>query len=110
MAADVTFHLRTADGRAYVVKGRAGRSLMREATDAGVAEIAADCGGCLTCATCHVIVDAAWAAKLTPPSADELAMLELTAAPREPTSRLSCQIELTPQLNGLGARLPANQY
>jgi 2Fe-2S ferredoxin len=106
----ITIHLRSADGRTYAVSGPAGRSLMRVATDAGVAEIAADCGGCLTCATCHVIVDEAWAGRLPPPSADEQAMLELTAVPREPTSRLSCQIVFAPQIDGLTARLPPHQY
>ncbi|MEP7281351.1 MAG: 2Fe-2S iron-sulfur cluster-binding protein, partial [Rubrivivax sp.] len=59
-----------------------GASLMRAAVDAGVDGIAADCGGCLSCATCHVIVDPAWADRLPAPSADELAMLEMTAAER----------------------------
>jgi 2Fe-2S ferredoxin len=83
---------------------------MRAADGAGVAEIAADCGGCLNCATCHVIVDAAWADRLPAPSADEQAMLEMTAEPRSPTSRLSCQIGLDDALDGLAVRLPATQY
>ena len=48
--------------------------------------------------------------RLPPPGADEAAMLEMTAAPREPDSRLSCQIVLDPELDGLVARLPATQY
>ena len=80
------------------------------ATAHGVEAIAADCGGCLQCATCHVIVDADWAARLPPPAPDELAMLEMTAAPRQPTSRLCCQITLTPSLDGLRVRLPTTQY
>jgi len=83
---------------------------MRTAVDAGIDGIAADCGGCLTCATCHVIVDAAWAEKLSPPTDDELAMLEMTAAPRRPTSRLSCQLVLSAELDGLVVQLPATQY
>lgn len=106
----VTAHLVEANGKRHTVRARAGRSLMRAATDGGVDAIAADCGGCLTCATCHVIVDPAWAARLPPPEGDELAMLELTASPREPTSRLSCQITLEPALDGLEVRLPATQY
>jgi 2Fe-2S ferredoxin len=90
--------------------GKSGRSLMRTAVDAGIDGIAADCGGCLTCATCHVIVDAAWAEKLSPPTDDELAMLEMTAAPRRPTSRLSCQLVLSAELDGLVVQLPATQY
>ncbi len=102
--------LTAADGRVHTVEARPGRSLMKAAVDAGLDGIAADCGGCLTCATCHVIVAPEWAAKLPPPSADERSMLEMTASPAEPTSRLSCQIELTPALDGLAVRLPATQY
>lgn len=102
--------LTAADGRLHTVEARPGRSLMQAAVDAGVEGIAADCGGCLTCATCHVVVAAEWAAKLPPPSADERSMLEMTASPAEPTSRLSCQITLTPALDGLAVRLPPTQY
>ena len=102
------------DGTRHSAQGRVGRSLMQTAIDAGLDSasggIAADCGGCLSCATCHVIVDADWAARLPPPAPDEQAMLEMTAVPREATSRLSCQVELTPTLNGLQVRLPLTQY
>ena len=108
MAARV--HLDSPDGQRLTVEGRDSQSLMRAAQDAGVAGIAADCGGCLSCATCHVIVDEAWLGRLPPPDADEQAMLEMTAAPREPGSRLSCQIVLDPTLDGLQVRLPATQY
>lgn len=87
-----------------------GHSIMQAATRAGVDGIAADCGGSLTCATCHVMVDEAWASKLPAPSADELSMLEMTAAPREKHSRLSCQIVATAELDGLRITLPATQY
>jgi 2Fe-2S ferredoxin len=97
-------------GRRHTLRGRVGHSLMRAAADGGIDGIAADCGGCLSCATCHVIVDSAWAVKLPLPAADEEAMLEMTAAPRQPSSRLSCQIELTPALDGLVVQLPATQY
>jgi 2Fe-2S ferredoxin len=106
----IHIHLQEADGRARPITGRPGQSLMRAAQAADVDGIAADCGGCLTCATCHVIVDDAWLLRLPPPQADELAMLEMTAAPREPGSRLSCQIVLAPKLDGLRARLPNTQY
>ncbi len=106
----IRVHLIEADGRRRTVEGRPGRSLMRTAVDAGVDGIAADCGGCLTCATYHVIIDGAWAERLPPPTADELAMLEMTAAPRMPTSRLSCQLVLDAELDGLVVQLPATQY
>lgn len=108
--ASIEVHLIAADGCRHTARARVGRSLMRAAVDGGIDGIAADCGGCLSCATCHVIVDAAWADKLPPPSADEQSMLEMTAAPRQPTSRLSCQIELTLALDGLVVQLPSTQY
>lgn len=97
-------------GLVHEVSAPAGTSLMRAATDAGVDGIAADCGGCLSCATCHVYVEAPWCERLPPPGADEQAMLEMTAAERIPGSRLSCQILLTPALDGLCVRLPDTQY
>ena len=92
------------------IETKTGQSLMKAAVSAGVDAIAADCGGCLTCATCHVYVDSAWAERLAPPGRDELAMLEMTAAERRPTSRLSCQIVLAEALEGLTVDLPATQY
>ena len=83
---------------------------MQAATQAGIDAIAADCGGSLTCATCHVVVDSAWAGLLPAPSADELSMLGMTAAERMPHSRLSCQITLTAALDGLTILLPETQY
>jgi 2Fe-2S ferredoxin len=87
-----------------------GKSLMQAAQGAGVDGIAADCGGSLTCATCHVMVHEPWASQLPPASADEIAMLEFTALPRQPNSRLACQILLTDALNGMTVDLPASQY
>lgn len=83
---------------------------MRAALAAGVDGIAADCGGCLTCATCHVFVDVQWIDRLPPRSDDETYMLEMTATPARPTSRLSCQIALHQGLAGLVVQLPATQY
>ncbi len=87
-----------------------GQSLMKAAVDAGIDQIAADCGGTLTCATCHVYVDAAWAERLPAPVTDESDMLDFAAAQVLPNSRLSCQIQLTPELDGLVVHLPATQY
>ena len=83
---------------------------MRVATDAGVSAIVADCGGLLTCATCHVYVAPEWADRLEPVTPDESAMLEMTASPRLPHSRLSCQIVLQSGLDGLTVTLPESQY
>ena len=99
-----------ADGSRRAVEATEGKSVMRAAVDHGVEGIVADCGGTMTCATCHVIVPPAWLARLPPPSADEEAMLEMTAAPREAGSRLSCQLVVTAQLHGLTVVLPPTQY
>ena len=87
-----------------------GQSLMQAAVDANVRGIEADCGGLLTCATCHVYVREPFASRLPPPQDDELGMLEFTASPRRPNSRLSCQIELKPELDGLTVDLPDSQH
>ena len=106
----ITVHLVDADGTRHDVGATSGDSLMHAATNARIEGIAADCGGCMTCATCHVIVDPAWAARLPPISPDEESMLEMTAVPRQATSRLSCQITLYPALDGFVAGLPERQY
>ena len=106
----ITVFLIQPDGTEQALKARVGQSLMQAAVAVEADGIAADCGGLLSCATCHVMLDANAAARLPAPSEDELSMLEMTAAAREPHSRLSCQITLTPALDGLRARLPATQY
>ena len=83
---------------------------MRAAVDNGVEGIVADCGGTMSCATCHVIVPPEWATRLPPPGPDEEAMLAMTAAPREAGSRLSCQLVVSAPLHGLTLRLPATQF
>ena len=80
------------------------------AVDAGINGIAADCGGSLTCATCHVIVDPAFADKLPAMSEDEDGMLDFAACARQANSRLSCQITLTQEMDGMQIDLPASQY
>lgn len=86
-----------------------GRSVMQGAIQNGVRGIEAECGGVLSCATCHVYVDPDWADRLDPPSEDEEDMLSNTAAERRPGSRLSCQIEVTDDLNGLRVQIPETQ-
>ena len=83
---------------------------MQAATAHNLPGIQADCGGLMTCGTCHVLVREPHASQLPPPHADELAMLDFTATPRQPHSRLSCQITRTPALDGLTVDLPATQY
>lgn len=83
---------------------------MEAAVAAGVSGIAADCGGLLTCATCHVMVAEPFAALLPAADGEERAMLTFTATPATPASRLSCQIILNAELDGLTVELPASQY
>jgi 2Fe-2S ferredoxin len=82
-----------------------GQSLMLAATAHDVNGIVGDCGGVMSCATCHVIVEDAFAALLPPVSETESQMLDYTAAPREPNSRLSCQIVMSEALAGIAVRI-----
>ncbi|MGE4243919.1 2Fe-2S iron-sulfur cluster-binding protein [Ramlibacter sp.] len=97
-------------GETREIEGRAGQSLMEAAVKANVTGIEADCGGLLTCATCHVYVREPFSSTLPPPTEDEAGMLEFTAAQRRPNSRLSCQIVLDPTTQGLTVDLPPHQH
>ena len=106
----IVFFKGTADAQGTVVTAKPGISLMRAAIDADLDGIAADCGGALTCATCHVHVHEPFASLLPPADAEELGMLEFTAEAAQANSRLSCQIQLTDALDGLTVDLPASQH
>ncbi len=110
MSNAITVHLVSAAGVTTTLQARPGQSLMEAAVAANVAGIEADCGGLLTCGTCHVYVREPHAAALPPPDADESGMLDFTAAPRQPRSRLSCQIRLDASLEGLTVDLPDTQH
>jgi len=97
------------DGQAQAIDVGSDESAMQAATRHGIAEIVAECGGNAMCATCHVYVDDAWASRLPAMSDDEDALLDGAAAERLPTSRLSCQLKITPDLAGLVLRLPGRQ-
>ena len=88
------------DGEQQTVTADAGLSLMEAIRDAGIEEMLALCGGCCSCATCHVKVDAVFTALLPPMSEDESDLLD-SSDHRVATSRLSCQIEYGPDLDGL---------
>jgi len=75
----------------------------------GIPGIDADCGGACSCATCHVYVDANWIDKVGTPSENEAELLELVVNPDD-TSRLSCQIVISDDLDGLIVRIPESQY
>ncbi|RZT56833.1 2Fe-2S ferredoxin [Sphingomonas sp. BK036] len=96
----------TREGEEREIMGEAGLSVMEIIRDAGIDEILALCGGCCSCATCHVHVDPEFAAKLKPMGPDEDDLLDSTSD-RDAGSRLSCQIELTDALDGLKVRIAA---
>lgn len=93
-----------------IVEAPAGNTVMQAAVSNGVTEVVAECGGTLACATCHVYVDDGDVDRLGEISPDEEEMLGFTASPREPGSRLSCQLTLSPELDGLVVRVPPEQY
>src|ERR1700743_3583206 len=86
-----------------------GTSVMQEALRHGVRGIVAECGGNAICATCHVYVEESWLGKLEPVGEGEDLSLDEAAARRLPNSRLSCQIRITPRLDGLRLTLPDRQ-
>jgi len=90
----------TRDGAERTVEGRAGWSVMENIRDNGFDELLALCGGCCSCATCHVHVDGDWFARLKPRGADEDDLLD-TSDHKAGTSRLSCQILFGVELDGL---------
>lgn len=94
----------TTDGNRVEAEGGEGTSLLEAGQAVGM-PLEGTCEGQMACSTCHVIVDPDWFARLKPASEDEEDMLDL-AASVERTSRLSCQIVLTPELEGLTVRIP----
>ena len=96
-------------GAEKVVDAAEGSTVMEAAVKNGVGGILAECGGACTCATCHVYVDEAWVAKTGSATGDEEEMLTLAVDPR-PNSRLSCQIALSAELDGLIVRVPVAQF
>jgi 2Fe-2S ferredoxin len=99
----------SAKGDAREVDVPVGTTVMAAALKNGIDGIVAECGGVCMCSTCHVFVDEKFFGKLPPAQDTEEAVLEIAAEERQPTSRLSCQIKMTEDLDGLMVRLPARQ-
>ena len=97
------------DGTEHVVDVKPGQSVMEGAVKHNIPGIDADCGGACACATCHVYVDPAWTGKTGEKSAMEESMLDFAEAVEE-NSRLSCQIKVTDELDGLVVRMPESQH
>lgn len=96
------------DGHEQEVEVPLGNTVMEGAVDNMIDGIVAECGGACTCATCHVYVDENWLDKVGEPGHFEKDLLEMVIDPAD-NSRLSCQIEVTEELDGLVVRLPKSQ-
>jgi ferredoxin, 2Fe-2S len=95
-------------GQSRTIDAEEGSTVMETAVRNAVPEIEAECGGACACATCHVYVDPAWVEKTGKAEPMEEDMLDF-AFEVQPTSRLSCQIKVKPQLDGLVVRTPSRQ-
>ena len=104
---NVLVHVTDYDGKVHDLEGLEGWRLMEVIRDYGL-PIKAECGGACACATCHVYVDEAWFQKTGGPSPMEEDMLDFGFDVR-PNSRLSCQIKVTEELDGLVVRVPERQ-
>src|SRR4051794_19805030 len=98
------------DGTSRSLEVPVGTSVRDAALDDGLVGIEGECGGFLNCATCHVYLDGTWAGRLPGPEELEDELLDGTAAERRPSSRLSCQLVVAPEWDGLTVHMPANQY
>ncbi len=97
------------NGKEHVIDASVGSSVMQSAVENLVPGIIGDCGGACSCATCHCYVDPAWSDKVDARNETEEVMLE-GVMNTEATSRLSCQITVRAELDGLVVRLPASQF
>lgn len=98
-----------ANGAQHEVDVEVGQNLMEAAVDNMIDGIIGECGGVCSCATCHVYVDPAWQSKLPPVDDMEESMLDMANDPQD-NSRLSCQIEMTEELDGIILRTPVSQF
>lgn len=94
------------DGRQITADVPEGQTLMRAAQDNGVPLVLGECGGNLSCATCHVVVAPEWVDRTGPPNDAEDPMLDITEAERQPDSRLSCQLRMSAALDGIILQVP----
>jgi 2Fe-2S ferredoxin len=97
------------NGTEHVIDANNGESVMEAAINNLVPGIDADCGGACSCGTCHVFVDEAWVQAVGEPGEFEEPMLDINPE-RSANSRLSCQIDISDELDGLVVRLPEFQF
>ncbi len=98
-----------ANGQSRTIEAAPGQSLMQAAVSANLAGIVGECGGAAMCATCHVYVDGAWLSRMPSMQDSESELLDFVSSPRQPNSRLSCQLQIQPDWSGLRVTLPAEQ-
>ena len=96
------------NGKSHVIEVPDGLSVMEGAVQNNIPGIDADCGGSMACATCHVYVDEKWFNKLEKKDESEEDMLDMAYQPNK-FSRLSCQLVITDELDGLVVRMPSKQ-
>ncbi len=96
------------DGTRFEIDAESGSTVMENAVKNGVPGIEAECGGACACATCHVYVDDAWTEKVGFPDVMEEDMLDFAFEPK-PVSRLSCQIKMSDELDGVVVHVPEQQ-
>lgn len=94
------------DGTEITAEVEDGQTMMQAAVANNVPGVVGECGGCLSCATCHVYVDEPWREATGGPEEMEDAMIDIAEGERRPASRLSCQITASPELDGLVLILP----
>ena len=92
------------NGESRLVDGEDNRTVMESIRDAGIGDLLALCGGCCSCATCHVYVDANYADRLSSMTVDEDALLSASSY-RTARSRLSCQLRISDSLDGMAVTL-----
>ena len=95
-----TIHVTNRAGEKHDLEAKSGATLMEILRDNDM-DIEAICGGCCSCATCHIFIEGEWAAKLPALSEDEKELVEETESYKEGSSRLSCQVTMTDDLDGM---------
>ena len=97
------------NGTQHVVEVAEGLTVMEGARDNNIPGIEGDCGGACACSTCHVYIDAGWVEKLPAKEAMEEDMLDFAFEPDEVRSRLTCQLKVTAEVDGLVVNMPEKQ-
>lgn len=106
----IKFAFVQADGSRQEVEGRDGDTVMQVAYDNGIEGVAAECGGSMSCGTCHVFLDQETFDRIGAPTKNEIDMLDLVPSDRHATSRLSCQIKVDAAFAGAEVNVPESQF